>query len=168
MIATRDDLVITKWGARFSGLRFPCAIGRGGIGEKRGEGDSITPRGVHRLQYVITRPDRPVPTLPLPVVTSGPQDGWGDDPADPAGYNRPICRPYAASHERLRRADPLYDLVGVMDYNRDPITPGGGSAIFLHVWRRPRYPTEGCIAFDPGDLLAILSRWTPRSRILIQ
>ncbi len=70
--------------------------------------------------------------------------------------------------EALRRADPLYDLVGVLDFNRGPVVAGAGSAIFLHVWRKPRHPTEGCIAFARGDLVRILAGWTPRSRVVVR
>jgi len=83
----------------------------------------------------------------------GPGNIWSDDPKDPA-YNQlcPTASP-GYSHERLMRADPLYDLIGVLDYNLTNPTPGFGSAIFLHIWRKPRHPTEGCIAFDLRDLL---------------
>ena len=33
-----SDLVVGRWGARFGGRRFACAVGRGGIGVKRAEG----------------------------------------------------------------------------------------------------------------------------------
>jgi L,D-peptidoglycan transpeptidase YkuD (ErfK/YbiS/YcfS/YnhG family) len=65
------------------------------------------------------------------------------------------------------RADPLYDLVAVLDWNRRPVVPGRGSAIFLHLWRKPRHPTAGCIAFRGADLAWILARWTPRSRVVV-
>ena len=56
--AVSHDLVVGRWGARFRGRRFPCAVGRGGIGEKRAEGDGITPVGRHRIEAVLGRPDR--------------------------------------------------------------------------------------------------------------
>jgi L,D-peptidoglycan transpeptidase YkuD (ErfK/YbiS/YcfS/YnhG family) len=96
----------------------------------------------------------------------GPACGWSDDPTDP-DYNRPVRRPHRFGHEALRRPDPLYDLVAVLDWNRKPAVPGRGSAIFLHVWRKPRHPTEGCIAFRHADLRWILDRWTPRSRVVV-
>lgn len=96
----------------------------------------------------------------------GPRDGWSDDPADPA-YNRRVRRPHGFGHERLRRADRQYDLVAVLDWNRDPAVAGRGSAIFLHVWRGPRRPTAGCVAFRARDLAWILARWTPRSRVVV-
>ena len=166
-----SDLRVGAWGAAFAGRRFACAVGRGGIGAKRAEGDGVTPLGIHRLELLLYRPDRPAGRAGArafagPVRAIGPRDGWSDDPRDPA-YNGPVRLPWGASHERLRRADPLYDLVGVLDWNRHPVTPGRGSAIFLHLWRRPRRPTAGCVAFRAADLLWILARWTPRSRVIV-
>jgi L,D-peptidoglycan transpeptidase YkuD (ErfK/YbiS/YcfS/YnhG family) len=162
--ARPDDLVVTRWEARFLGRRLPVATGRGGIGPKRREGDGVTPTGSHRLLAVLYRPDRRPCRFALPI---GPRAGWSDDPADPA-YNRPVRRPHPFSHEALRRADPQYDLLAITDWNAAPAVPGAGSAIFLHVWRRPRHPTAGCLAFAPADLAWIIDRWTPRSRILVR
>jgi L,D-peptidoglycan transpeptidase YkuD (ErfK/YbiS/YcfS/YnhG family) len=164
VIPRADDLVVTRWSARFLGRRFPVAIGRGGIAINRREGDGVTPAGTHRLLAVLHRPDRAPCAFAAPI---GPRDGWSDDPTDPA-YNRPVCRPHPFSHEALRRPDRQYDLIAVTDWNADPVTPGAGSAIFLHVWRKPRHPTAGCIAFAPHDLAFILARWTPRSRVVVR
>lgn len=154
--------MVTHWGARFRGRRFSCAVGRGGIGPKRGEGDGVTPVGRHRIVGVLVRPDRrPGPPGARAI---GPGLGWSDDPADPA-YNRPVRRPHRFGHEAMRRSDPLYDLVAVLDWNSDPVMPGRGSAIFLHVWRAPRRPTEGCIAFAARDLAWILGHWRPWARV---
>ncbi|MDF2231176.1 L,D-transpeptidase family protein [Albimonas sp. CAU 1670] len=161
-------MVVTRWEARFLGRRFPCAVGFGGVGRKRGEGDGITPLGVHRLESVLWRADRRVrPAGPLPVQPIGPAQGWSDDPADPL-YNRRVPWPHCHSAERLRRADRLYDLVAITDFNRRPPVAGAGSAIFLHVWKRPRKWTAGCVAFRAQDLAWILARWTPRSRLIVR
>jgi L,D-peptidoglycan transpeptidase YkuD (ErfK/YbiS/YcfS/YnhG family) len=160
-----SDLVVGRWGARFRGRRFPCAVGRGGIGAKRIEGDGVTPVGRHRIEAVLARGDRLRP--PRLARRIGPGDGWSDDPADP-DYNRPVRRPGRYGAEALRRGDRQYDLVAVLDWNRHPAVPGRGSAIFLHVWRRPRHPTAGCIAFRAADLAWILARWTPRSRVVVR
>jgi L,D-peptidoglycan transpeptidase YkuD (ErfK/YbiS/YcfS/YnhG family) len=157
------DLVVGRWGARFRGRWMPCATGRGGIGEKRAEGDGITPVGRHRIEAVLVRRGR----VRLPGRAIGPRDGWSDDPADPA-YNTPVRLPRAARAEALHRPDPLYDIVAVLDWNRAPVVPGRGSAIFLHVWRAPRHPTAGCIAFAARDLAWILAHWTPRSRVVVR
>lgn len=164
--ARPGDLLVDRWGAWFAGRRLPCATGRGGIGEKRAEGDGVTPVGCHRIEAVLYRADRVPPPLPgaCPI---GPRDGWSDDPGDP-GYNAPVLRPCTSRHEALFRADPQYDRVAVLDWNRHPVVPGRGSAIFLHAWRRPRQPTAGCIAFSPADLAFILARWTPASRVMVR
>jgi L,D-peptidoglycan transpeptidase YkuD (ErfK/YbiS/YcfS/YnhG family) len=159
-------LRVGPWGARFRGRAFPCAIGRGGIGVKRAEGDGVTPAGRHRIETVLRRARRPARVRGAPVRLIGPFDCWSDDPADPA-YNRPVRRPHGFSHEALQRPDRVYDLVAVLDWNRDPVTPGRGSAIFLHAWRAPRRPTAGCVAFAPRDLAWILARWTPGSRVVV-
>ena len=163
-----DDLVITRWGARFQGRSYACTIGRGGIGQKRGEGDGVTPEGVFHIQQVLMRPDRiDFEAGDVPAAVIGLGDIWSDDPADPA-YNsglKAFAHPY--SHEALRRADALYDTVAVLDYNRAPVVPGAGSAIFLHVWRKPRHPTEGCVAFAPRDLLWLAWQLVPGDRLEI-
>ena len=167
MTARFDDLVVTRWGARFQGRNLSCALGRSGIGIKQGEGDGITPVGMFRLDHILVRPDRIAfesPSVEQKVI--GPRDIWSDDPKDPA-YNLAALGPaYPYSHEALRRADPLYDAVGVLDFNWPEPVAGKGSAIFIHVWRKPRHPTEGCIAFAPQDLVALFSRWTPASRVI--
>ena len=146
------------------GQSFRCSVGRGGIGIKKREGDGVTPVGSFALNRVLFRPDR-VRTVGTAI---GLNDVWSDDPKDP-NYNRlQRVQPYPYSHERLWRPDPLYDLVGELDFNTTNIEPGGGSAIFLHIWRKPRHPTEGCIAFAKADLEKILRRWTLRSRIVVR
>lgn len=164
---TPRDLVVGRWGARFMGRRFPCAVGRGGIGAKLREGDGVTPLGRHRIEAILIRRDRAAGAGLAADAPIGPRDGWSDDPADPA-YNGPVRRPHGFRHEPLRRADPQYDLIAVLDWNRDPALAGRGSAIFCHVWRRPRHPTAGCIAFRAGDLAWILARWTPHSRVVVR
>ena len=158
------DLVVGRWGARFGGRRLPCAVGGGGIAVKRAEGDGITPVGRHRIEALLYRADRLPRRAGRPIR---PGDGWSDDPGDPA-YNRPVRAPHRFRHEALRRADRQYDLVAVLDWNRHPPVAGRGSAIFLHVWRRPRQPTAGCIGFARRDLAWILARWTPRSRVIVR
>ena len=114
---------------------------------------------------MLYRPDRMAPPAPwaLPI---GPRDLWCDDEGDPR-YNHLVRGPIAASHEKLRRADPLYDLVLLTDWNWPMATPGKGSAIFLHRWRRPGYPTEGCIAFRPDHLVWIAGRIRQGARLLV-
>jgi L,D-peptidoglycan transpeptidase YkuD (ErfK/YbiS/YcfS/YnhG family) len=61
----------------------------------------------------------------------------------------------------------LYDLVVVIGHNDDPVVPGAGSAVFLHVARDDWAPTAGCIAFRREDLLAILGQVRTLDAIVI-
>lgn len=160
-----QDLVLGRAGLRFLGRHFPCSIGKGGVRRNKREGDGATPTGIHRIVGMLYRPDRMAAPTPW-AVPIGPRDLWSDD-ADDAGYNLMQRAPYAPSHEKLRRADPLYDLVLITDWNWPVAMPGAGSAIFLHRWRRPGYPTEGCVAFAPAQLHWIAKRLTPESRLIV-
>ena len=168
--AAPRDLVIGPWGARYLGRRFPCATGRGGIvpGTEKVEGDMRTPDGAYRLLWLYWRADRlPRPATRLAAVALGPRQGWSETPDDPA-YNGPIRHPHPFPADRMARGDRLYDICAVTDQNRDPVVPGAGSAIFVHLWRKPRHPTAGCVAFRRPDLEWILARWTPRSRLVVR
>lgn len=167
MIPRAFDLVITCQGARYRGQTFACTIGRGGIGAKRGEGDGITPFGRWQIGQVHFRADRQLPLSGWPANPIGPADIWSDDPNDP-DYNHGLrARSHPYSHEAMFRADPLYDLVAVLDFNWPNATPGAGSAIFLHCWRSPHHPTAGCIAFAPPILRHILETWVPEARVVV-
>jgi L,D-peptidoglycan transpeptidase YkuD (ErfK/YbiS/YcfS/YnhG family) len=65
-------------------------------------------------------------------------------------------------------ADGLYDLVVVIGYNTDPVVPGRGSAIFLHVARPDFSPTAGCIAIERDVLARLLGLLGPGSTITIR
>lgn len=161
------DLVLTPKGLRFAGRLFPCTHGRGGIRRAKREGDGATPAGIHRIVACLWRPGRlarsQVPGWAVPIR---PRDLWCDDPAH-SDYNHLVRAPFPASAERLARADPLYDLVLTTDWNWPIAHPGRGSAIFLHSWRRPGYPTAGCIALARHDLLWIARRLVYESRLFV-
>jgi L,D-peptidoglycan transpeptidase YkuD (ErfK/YbiS/YcfS/YnhG family) len=95
-----------------------------------------------------------------------PRDLWADDPRDQE-YNLMVRAPYGFSHERLRRADPLYDLVLITGWNWPRAERGRGSAIFIHSWRRPGYPTAGCIGLAPQDLRAIAPLIRYQTRLIV-
>lgn len=122
------------------------------------EGDGASPIGKWPVRRVFYRPDRgPAPETGVPVIALKPDDGWSDDPGEPA-YNRLVPLPCRGSHERLWRGDGVYDLIVELGCNDDPVVAGMGSAIFLHVARPGYAPTEGCVALAEGDLRAVLRR----------
>jgi L,D-peptidoglycan transpeptidase YkuD (ErfK/YbiS/YcfS/YnhG family) len=162
------DLVVDRngfavWGTR----RMRCALGRSGIAAAKREGDGATPVGSFAMRQLLYRPDREtLPETALPCQTLEPDGGWCDAPDDRA-YNRLVLLPYPTSAETLWRDDPLYDLIVVLGYNDDPVVPGRGSAIFLHLARPDFGPTEGCVALNREDLLAVITGADPASRVIV-
>src|SRR5207248_7542861 len=89
-------------------------------------------------------------------------DWWDEDSASPA-YNTfqhvPCGRapPFRSStSEAMWRATRAYQRLAVIAYNTDPIVPGRGSGIFVHV--ETGGPTNGCVSL-PADRLTALLRW---------
>lgn len=157
-------MAISPFNAQSSGiLRWPggqarCALGRSGVtpAHLKREGDGATPLGAWPIRQVFWRADRlERPETALPADALLPEAGWCDDPSSPL-YNCPVLLPFAASHEKLWRDDHVYDVIVVLGYNDQPILPGKGSAIFLHLAREDYAPTEGCVACALPDLLALL------------
>jgi len=162
------DLTVDAWGhASWNGRALRAALGRAGVASAKREGDHKTPAGSFPMRQVLYRPDRlAAPATRLPVRALTPADGWCDAPEDP-NYNRLVELPYGASHEVLWREDEIYDLVVPLGYNDDPVVPGLGSAIFLHVARADWSGTEGCVALARAELLAVLAEVDPTSRVVV-
>ncbi len=129
------DLLVDSSGfAAWGSWRMRCALGRSGISTQKREGDGATPVGAFAdapaaLSARIARPGRAPPCPARPIA---PADGWCDAPADRA-YNRRVRCPIRPAPSNLWRDDHLYDLIVVLGYNDDPVVPGQGSAIFLHL-----------------------------------
>ena len=75
--------------------------------------------------------------------------------------------PYPAGAERMWREDHLYDLLAVLGYNDDPVVPGKGSAIFLHMAKPGYLPTQGCVALAYDDLLAAIEQLRVGDQVII-
>jgi L,D-peptidoglycan transpeptidase YkuD (ErfK/YbiS/YcfS/YnhG family) len=152
----------------WSGGSAAAVAGRGGVRPDKREGDGATPAGAYPLASGFYREDRVGPrpsALPMrPLIQN---DAWVDDPAD-AQYNRLVALPYPARTEQLWRNDRLYDLLIVIGYNMEPVVPGAGSAIFLHVARPNFSNTEGCIAVRRGVLIRLIPLLGPGSMITIR
>ncbi len=150
------------------GASFPCALGRAGITRVKREGDGASPIGRFPLIGGYFRPDRIArPRTGLRLAPTRPGDGWCDAPGD-RRYNRPVRLPYPASCEAMWRDDRVYDVVVDIAWNRGPVRPGRGSAIFLHLARPGFEPTAGCVAVDRRVIERILARVGPRTRIWIR
>jgi L,D-peptidoglycan transpeptidase YkuD (ErfK/YbiS/YcfS/YnhG family) len=145
----------------------PVALGRGGIKANKREGDGGTPRGQFFPVRVWWRADRvPHPRTSLPIRRIGPVDAWCEDPTD-RRYNRAFGRSASEPGDRLWRHDGLYDLFIEIDHNTKPRIAGRGSAVFIHVARSGFAPTAGCVALRLPDLQKLVSRLSPKTRIMI-
>jgi len=145
-----------------------CALGRGGVipAAAKREGDEASPLGDWPIRRLLYRPDKGKPHTALHADPINPDDGWCDDPGDPA-YNRPVVLPYPASAEAMWREDGVYDLVLVLGHNDDPPVAPMGSAIFLHLARPGYEQTEGCVALSRPDMEALLAQVRPGDLVRI-
>ncbi len=165
----QSDIVVVPDGTvEWSGRKFPCALGRAGVIDRKREGDGATPVGCFALRRVLYRPDRvPRPVTVLPLDSLHPLDAWCDDPNDPR-YNQLVRQPYAASVELLWRDDHIYDIIVVLGFNDEPVERSGGSAVFLHIARPDYTPTQGCVAVSRANLSRILEQCEASSRLCVK
>lgn len=145
-----------------------CALGKGGIKALKREGDGATPLARMRLLSCYVRAEHLVSKVTLlPIGRISPTLGWCEVPGD-RNYNRPVALPYGAAHETMKRADRLYDIVVVMDWNIRPRRRNGGSAIFFHVARDGMTPTEGCVALPSDVMRRLLPRLSSRTVLTVR
>jgi len=138
--------------------RVKCAIGKRGIGNKKREGDKITPIGKFKIKTILYRKDR-ISHFKSKInkLSIRSNMGWCDDPKSKK-YNKLIKIPFKGSAEKLYRKDNTYDIILVLNYNINPIRKGKGSAIFIHVARKGYKSTLGCIAVSKRSLMKIIKK----------
>ena len=161
-------IIINKSGyLKYKNLKFKCALGKAGIGNKKIEGDNITPNGDFRIVKIYYRKDR-VKKLSskFKLIKIKEKMGWCDDPKS-RKYNQLINLPSKYSHETLYRRDSIYDLILVLNYNMYPIIRYKGSAIFLHIMKNKYKKTKGCIALKKTDLLKLIEKINKNTKIKI-
>jgi L,D-peptidoglycan transpeptidase YkuD (ErfK/YbiS/YcfS/YnhG family) len=151
----------------FRDYQFQCSIGKSGFSKNKKEGDGFTPVGTFYIERIYYRADK-ISNLVTKInkVKIHERDGWCDDPRQKE-YNQLIEFPFNFSAEKLYREDSLYNVVCVLNYNTNPITPGLGSAIFIHVVKDDYKPTEGCVALKQKDLIYLLSFIDNKTKIIL-
>ena len=161
-------IIINKSGyLKYKDLKFKCALGKSGIGNKKIEGDNITPKGNFKIIKIYNRKDRLKKLSSNFTLTEITKDmGWCDDPKSKK-YNRLIKLPTNYSYENLYRRDTIYDLILVLNYNMKPTIKNKGSAIFIHITKKNYQPTKGCIALKKNNLVKLISKIDKNIKIKI-
>ena len=136
----------------YNNYKVKCALGKRGIGNKKKEGDLITPKGCFKIKGILYRRDK-VKNLrtKLRKKVISKKMGWCDDPKSKK-YNQLIKLPSKFNFEKLYRNDEIYDILIILDFNTNPVIKNKGSAIFMHVARKNYPPTKGCIAIKKNDI----------------
>ena len=152
---------------KFKNLKFRCSLGKFSIGEKKIEGDNITPKGIYRVVKIYYRKDRIKKIKSkIKLFKIKKNFGWCDQP-NSKYYNKLIKLPSKLSYERLYRKDNIYDVLIVLNYNMNPTIQYKGSAIFIHIARKNFEPTKGCIAISKKNLLYLIKKISKNVKIKI-
>ena len=159
-------ILINKNYLTYNKLKIKCAIGKKGIGNKRKEGDLITPEGQFRIKYILYRKDRVKISSKLKKKVIKKNMGWCDDPKSKQ-YNKLIKLPFVYRHEKLYKKENMYDIILVLNYNMNPIKKNKGSAIFIHIAKNNFKKTEGCIAIKKNQILRIVKEVKPNTQVII-
>ena len=147
-------------------FQIKCAIGKSGLKKNKREGDWATPKGIFSLDKLYYRADRirKIETY-LKCRKIKKHMGWCNNPDDKK-YNTEFNLKSKKKGEKLFRKDYKYDLFIPINYNKKPVIPNKGSAIFIHLTRNYE-PTAGCISLRLNDFLFILKFIKPNTRIKI-
>ena len=143
-----------------------CAIGKGGIDNKKKEGDLITPRGYFKIKLILYRKDRVKLNTKLRKVAIQKNMIWCNDPKSKR-YNQLVKLPFKFKHEKLYKKDNTYDIILVLNFNMNPARKNKGSAIFVHVAKKNFKKTEGCVAIRKFELLKIVGEITTNTKVKI-
>jgi L,D-peptidoglycan transpeptidase YkuD (ErfK/YbiS/YcfS/YnhG family) len=164
------DFYVRRGGCfRLAAGPYPALVGRNGLSAHHVEGDDTTPIGLFGLQSTMYGVlDNPGVAYQYHRLVCG---DWWDEQSSSALYNHFVHVPcgrtpdFGGGSEALWQTVPSYDYFAVIAYNRHPIVPGRGSAIFLHV--ADGQATAGCVSIPVADLLRVLRALRPSLHPLI-
>jgi L,D-peptidoglycan transpeptidase YkuD (ErfK/YbiS/YcfS/YnhG family) len=169
---TATTAVLTAWerhGSKWRAVHGPVTanVGSQGIGQAS-ETTSKTPAGVWTLTEAFGIQANDGTRLPYRQV--GTSDWWVSDTTSPLYNTYYHCDPGTCpfnegAGEDLGKAGMVYNHAVVIDYNRQPVVPGAGSAFFLHV--SAGKPTAGCVSIPADDLKAVMAWLDPAQHPVI-
>jgi L,D-peptidoglycan transpeptidase YkuD (ErfK/YbiS/YcfS/YnhG family) len=164
---------LTYWELRSTGWKkvagpFAARVGRNGMKADHVEGDGTSPAGSFPLVSAFGLARSSPTKLAYRQVRRG--DCWISD-VNRADYNQWVTeQPCGRANEDLYAIarGGAYRNAIVTGYNLDPVVPGAGSAIFIHLHSRtPRgttKPTSGCVSLASWQLNLLLRRLDPAAQ----
>jgi L,D-peptidoglycan transpeptidase YkuD (ErfK/YbiS/YcfS/YnhG family) len=172
---------------KISKSAIPVVIGRSGLGWGAGihketeipgfpqkmEGDGRSPAGIFSISTTFGfASEEQTKGLKMPYIPISEMIECVDD-VKSEYYNRIVSTEDVdsvdwQSSEKMDTIN-LYKLGIVVDHNTASVKKGGGSCIFLHIWRGPELSTSGCTAMDSTAIKDVVY-WLDKSKnpILIQ
>ncbi len=175
----------SKWKA--VGESFAIVVGKNGLAWGAGlnelpsdtgrllmktEGDGKAPAGIFSLTESFGTKEKP-DFIKLPFLRLGEYTECVDD-VKSTHYNRIVDRMKVGifdwnSSEKMLAVGAEYDLGITVAHNTNPVNAGGGSCIFLHIWKTAENGTAGCTAMARENLETIL-KWAEATKnpVLIQ
>ncbi len=158
------------WGA---GVAAPNEFDpRGPLDPVKQEGDTRAPAGLFHLSTAFGyAADKPA-AWKMPYVSLAPTAECVDDPQSKY-YNRIVDRaavtPDWNSSEHMLYSNGQYRWGFVVDHNIDPVAPGAGSCIFMHIWLGTGEGTVGCTAMAQENVETLLAWLDPaKGPLLLQ
>ncbi len=191
VVTTKDWNTVDGWLQRFEGgnavgPRIRVALGRNGLGwglgrhpmpqngPQKKEGDGKGPAGVFSLTSAFGYASlEEMKTVKLPYVQCTTMVECVDD-VKSVHYNTVLNRTNVAkpdwnSSEIMLMKDNEYSMGIVIDHNAAPPKAGGGSCVFMHIWRGPGVGTSGCTAMTPENMDILIHWLDPKEHpILVQ
>ena len=169
------------------GAPFPVVVGKNGMAWGAGlhtlptdtgrlllktEGDGKSPAGIFSLTSSFGSAEKPA-FVRLPYTRLEQYTECVDD-VKSTHYNKIVDRMKVGnfdwkSSEKMLAVGAEYDLGVFVAHNSNPIDAGGGSCIFLHIWKTAESPTAGCTAMSRENIETLLKWLDPRKNpVLIQ
>ena len=146
------------WAA--AGSPYRARVGWNGLRKNRREGDGTTPIGMFPIGRTMYGTEaNPGVRFRYTRIRCG--DWWVEDPSHPAynTFQRVGCNrrpPFKVTTPDMSKDRTAYAHLAVVEFNMNPVVPGRGSGIFLHVQKAS--PTNGCISLPKPHLVQVL-RW---------
>lgn len=143
-------------------------------GPRKTEGDGKSPAGVFALDRAFgVASQLPEQAQGFPYLSSEPTTYCVEDVrsqhcnqiVDATAVHRTTWEKWS----ELKRSDGLFDWGIIVAQNQPDTVRGGGSCVFIHIWRGPHVPTAGCTAMPRAQVEVVL-RWLNPSKkpVLVQ